>query len=137
MPLFIHGLNARGIVHMRNRGNLGTAHVQEIDSRAPCLLRRQPAPALLVHGSYKEHVGAVFVSADTEELVGMIAKDGGRERAKRFSELHLQVHSSLHRHVARVANNAPTSEGPRAIFHTPLEQADHLPCREQIGHRLG
>jgi hypothetical protein len=119
-----HGLDACGVVHMRNGRHRRPGNVQLLD--APQRRRRvgyRQTPRRL-HVGDKQHVGAVVVQR--EPVRDVLAQHRRRERAERLAKLDLQVQHRLHPGRARIGENRAPAQGARTKLHASLQEADHF-----------
>ncbi len=82
------------------------------------------------HVGDQGHVGAVGVGV--EPLGQVLAQHRGREGAKRFTVLDLEVERPLHGRGTRIAQDRARAQGARPELHAPLEPADRPAGRELV-----
>ena len=120
---------------MRDGRHRRTGYVELLDAPQLLRFRRHRQAAFGLHVGDHQHVRAVAIAL--EPVGHVLAQHRRRERPERLAELDLQVHLGLHLGRARVADDGPTAQGPRAEFHAALHQADDLLGRESRCHFVG
>src|SRR3954469_6610375 len=98
------GLNARGVVDVRHRWNVGTHNVQLLDAPQSALRTTHGYLTLFLHRRDEEHVRRFDVHL--EVIAHALAQHARGERPKPFAEFDLDVHLRLHARTAGIADNA-------------------------------
>src|SRR3989454_9822285 len=104
-------LKATGAAPMRRSGN------------PPPFLRSPPVR----HRHKRRRVGLLKV------IVHRLFQDRRREWPKGFSAFDPGVQNIFHLRTPWIGHDAPMTQRPGPPFHTTLEPAHHLPCRDLFG----
>ncbi len=117
-------LNTGRVVDVGNGGQIRPLEVQLIAQIHRIVPRREGFAPLLGHGMHQQHVGRNAIVV--EVLSAVFGQNRRRKGPERFAVLDFQIQLLLHLGIARVAQDAATTQGARAELHASLHPADHV-----------
>src|SRR5215471_5739312 len=129
----VHGLQARGVVHVRHRGDVRSRYVQLVDAEERLLVQAHAPTSVLRHLGDHEHVRAVV--GELEPLSDVFSQHCRREGTEGLAILHAEVEALLHGRRTRIGEDGPAAERPRPELHAALEPSDGLFLYEGIDDR--
>src|SRR3954471_16561692 len=128
-----NGLNARRVVDVRHRWDVGPHDVELLDAPGPALRTTHGYLTLLLHRCDEEHVRRFDIHL--EVIAHALAQHAWSEWTEALSEFDLEVHLRLHTRTARIAENASRAQRTRTKFHPAVEPTNNLFGGEEARHR--
>src|SRR5215831_3387761 len=137
IPFMIYSLQARAVVHMRDRRNRRSNNVDSfsqvrIIGHHAELLRRNRYTMPFKDRRYEQHIWTFLPFTNVEPLVRVLLKHYRSERSKAFAKFDFHVHGRLHRRRARIAENRSRSQSAWTKFHSAVKPSDNLLLGKQL-----
>ena len=111
----VHGLDARRVVDMGDRRDVGARHIQLVDTEERLFGFAHLPPMGVLDLGDQQHVGAVAV--DLKPVRDILAQHRGREGPEGLPVLDLEVEGLLHGRRAGIAENRAGAQRPRPELH--------------------